>query len=92
MSFLGNSAEKTDYFAVSELEVFGRNCSCPLPVKSSCVCDGAITRPPNCSETLIFDNHYYMRSIFDQTPLGVPILQGKVLLYNTVRFYSIVLC
>lgn len=77
ISFLGISAEKTDYFAISELEVYGRNCTCPFPRNSSCECDGAITRPPNCNETLIFDSDYYTRSIFDQTPVGVPILQGE---------------
>ena len=29
VSFLGNLSKKTDYFAVSELEVYGRNCICP---------------------------------------------------------------
>lgn len=65
MLFLGNLVEKIDYFVVFEFEVFGRNCFCILFVKSFCVCDGVIIRLLNCSEILIFDNYYYMRSIFD---------------------------
>lgn len=78
LSFLGNSAEKTDYFAVSELEVYGRNCTCPVPENtSSCQCNGAITKPPICNDTLKFDSEQYARSIFHQTPVGVPVLQGR---------------
>lgn len=77
VSYLGNSKEKTDYFAIAEIEIYGRNCSCSFPTNiSSCQCDGAITRPPKCNETLKFDSERYTRSIFDQTPIGVPILQG----------------
>lgn len=79
VSFLGNLSQKTDYFAVSELEVYGRNCICPnFENVSSCECNGSITRPPNCSEVLTFNRDRYTRNIFDQTPPGVPVLQGKV--------------
>lgn len=79
VSYLGNSQEKTDYFSISEIQVYGRNCSCPfLRNISSCLCDGDIVRPPKCNETLKFDSERYTRSIFDQTPIGVPILQGNV--------------
>ena len=78
VSYLGNSQETTDYFAISEIKVYGRNCSCPFSINfSSCQCNGDIVRPPKCNETLKFDSERYTRSIFDQTPIGVPILQGK---------------
>ena len=77
--FLGKLAEKTDYFAVSELEVYGRNCTCPVRENTfSCQCNGSIVKPPNCNEALKFDGDRYTRTIFDQTPAGVPVLQGKV--------------
>jgi len=83
VSFLGDSAERTDYFAVSELEVYGRNCTCPLPENTSlCQCSGTIARPPKCNETLKFDSEEYTRSIFDETPVGVPVLQGKMSYYT----------
>ena len=79
ISFLGDSAEKTDYFAISELEVYGRNCTCLVPKStSSCLCNGTTIKPPKCNETLKFDSDHYIRSIYNQTPIGVPLLQGKV--------------
>lgn len=79
ISSLGDPAEKTDYFAVSELQVFGRNCTCPVPGNtSSCQCNGTILSPPMCNETVKFESDEYLRSIFDETPVGVAVLQGKV--------------
>lgn len=93
VSYLGNSPQKTDYFAISEIEVYGRNCSCPFPRNvSSCQCDGDIVRPPKCNEALKFDSERYTRSIFDDTPIGVPILQGKHVMMITWEYLRNLAC
>lgn len=75
-SFHGNVSEKTAYFSISEISVFGRMCECVIPGNtSSCSCNGTVIRP-DCRKRVWFDSAFYERSVTCETPQGADILQG----------------